>query len=155
MRKALCGVAVEAARAQVVNGRLMTPQRLLEEIRGLRERVIERARAATAPATLASRGTSRPTRAASSSTAVDEIQPVVFHQESERRAVGAAAEAVIEALVRADGEGGRLLAVKRAAGLVLAARLLELDARADDLDDVRSLHQLVDEVLWNARSHDW
>ena len=64
-----------------------------------------------------------------------------------------AAEAVIEALRRADCKRRRLLAVERTTGLVLAAGLLQLHAGTDDLDDVGALHQLVDEMLWNARGH--
>ncbi len=60
-------------------------------------------------------------------------------------AVLAAAEAVIELLFRADPERGRLFAVERAAGFVLAPLLLERHARADDLGDIGARDQLVDE----------
>ncbi len=50
-----------------------------------------------------------------------EVQTFVLHQKAERGAVRPAAEAVIELLARADGEGGGLLVVEGAAGLVFAA----------------------------------
>jgi hypothetical protein len=80
-------------------------------------------------------------------------QLVVLHEEAERRAVRAAAEAVVELLVGAHPERGRLLVVERAAGLPLAAGLLELHAAADQLDDVGARDQLVDERLWDAAGH--
>ena len=75
---------------------------------------------------------------------------VMVHEEAEHRAVLAAAEAVIELLVRAHPEGGGLLVVERAAGLVLAPRLLQLYAGADDLHDIGAGDELVDEVLRDA-----
>ena len=65
----------------------------------------------------------------------------------------AAAEAVVELLVRAHGERRRLLVVERAAGLVLAPGALQLHAAADHLDDVGAGDQLVDEVLGDAAGH--
>ena len=75
---------------------------------------------------------------------------VVVHEEAEHRAVLAAAEAVIELLVRAHPEGGRLFAVERAAGLVLASGLFQLHAQPDDFHDVRAGNEFVDEVLRDA-----
>src|SRR3954469_548044 len=63
-----------------------------------------------------------------------ERQLVVFHEKAERRAVRTAAEAVIELLDGAHPERWRLFVVERTAGAVLAACLLELDARSDELD---------------------
>ncbi len=80
-------------------------------------------------------------------------QLFVLHQEAERRAVRAAAKAVIELLVRAHPERRGLLVVKRAAGLVLAPRLLQRHAAADGLDDIRVCDQLVNEALGNAAGH--
>ena len=64
------------------------------------------------------------------------LEVVVSHQEADRGAVRAAAEAVVEAFRRADRERRRLLAVKRAEAFVVAAGPLQRDAGADDLDDV-------------------
>ena len=77
-------------------------------------------------------------------------QVIVIHEEAEHRTVLAAAEAVIELLVGAHPEGGGLLVVERAAGLVLATGLLQLHACADHLHDVGAGDQLVDEVLGDA-----
>ena len=60
----------------------------------------------------------------------------VLHQEADGRAVRAAAEAVVELLRRAHRERRRLLAVERAARLVVRPGLLERDVAVDDVDDV-------------------
>ena len=65
----------------------------------------------------------------------------------------AAAEAVVELLVRAHPERRRLLVVERAAGLALAAGFLELHAAADQLHDVGARDQLVDEGLRDPAGH--
>jgi len=44
--------------------------------------------------------------------------------------------------------------VERAAGLVLAPRLLQRHATGDQLDDIRARDQLIDEGLWNPAAHD-
>ena len=77
-------------------------------------------------------------------------QVIVIHEEAEHRAVLATAEAVIELLVGAHPEGGGLLVVERAAGLVLATGFLQLHACADHLHDVGAGDQLIDEVLGDA-----
>ena len=77
---------------------------------------------------------------------VHERQPLVLHQEADRVAMRAAAEAVIRLPARADREARRLLAVERAQALVHGARALELDMAADDLHDVDAGQQLLDEA---------
>ncbi len=77
-----------------------------------------------------------------------ELEVVVGHQEADRGAVRAAAEAVIETLRGAHRERRRFLAVERAQTFVVAAGALQRHARADDLDDIGAGDQLVDEVLW-------
>jgi hypothetical protein len=71
----------------------------------------------------------------------------VFHEEGDGRAVGAAAEAVIELLGRADREGGGFFAVEGAARLVVGAGLLEGNVALDDRDDVGAVEKLLDEIL--------
>src|SRR6185437_14809589 len=91
-------------------------------------------------------GTSRPSRPASSSTASGKAMRSCSIRK--RSTVPCATpEAMIELLLRAHPEGGGFLVVEGAAGLVLAARFLQLHARADDLHDVRAGDQLVDEAL--------
>ena len=82
-----------------------------------------------------------------------EGEAVVVHEEAERGAMRAAAEAVVELFVGAHPERGRLLAVEGAASLVLASRFLERHARADQLDDIGTSDQVVDEGLWDAPAH--
>src|SRR4029079_3628128 len=80
-------------------------------------------------------------------------QVVVRHQEADRAAVLAAAEAVIRAPGWAHRERRRLLGVKGAEALECATGFLERNARADDLCDVRMCEQLVDEGLWDPAAH--
>ena len=76
---------------------------------------------------------------------LDELQVRVVHQEADRGSVRTAAEAVVELLVRDDGERRRLLVVKRAARLELLAGALERNVVFDDLDDVGRRDEVVDE----------
>jgi hypothetical protein len=84
---------------------------------------------------------------------IEKSQLLVLHQEADHRAVRAAAETVIELLVGTDPERRRFFVVKRAAGLEFAARFLQRHPRADDLHDIGSRDDLVDERLWNAAGH--
>ena len=68
-------------------------------------------------------------------------------------AARAAPEAGIKLLVRAHREGGRFLVVERAAGLVVLAGFLERHPPINDLDDIQTLQQLVDEISWYATLH--
>ena len=81
------------------------------------------------------------------------IQPVEGHQKADHRAVRAAAEAVIELLLRADGERRRFFFVKRAAAGQLAAAAAQRHARADDLGDVGARQNGVDEVFGYPAAH--
>jgi hypothetical protein len=64
---------------------------------------------------------------------------VMFHQEPERGAMRTAAEAMIKALVRADRKRRGFFVMKRTASLVLPSGFLELNAAADNLDDVGTI----------------
>src|SRR5690606_9028536 len=81
---------------------------------------------------------------------LDEGQAAVLHQEADRVAVHAAAEAVIELLARADRERRGLLAVEGAAGEVVGAALLQRQVAFDDVDDVDPGQQVLDE---GSRDH--
>ena len=78
---------------------------------------------------------------------------IEFHQEANGGAVRPATKAVVEAFPRADGEGGRLFIVKRAASLELAACFLELHAAANHLNDICSCDQIINEILRNKSGH--
>ncbi|MCY1512266.1 hypothetical protein D9M68_467200 [compost metagenome] len=82
-----------------------------------------------------------------------EVQVVVVHDEAEGVAAGAAAEAVIELLVRADAEGWRLFVMEGAACGVVLAGLFQLHARADHFDYVGAVQQVVDEALGDEAGH--
>jgi len=82
-----------------------------------------------------------------------EVQVVVIHEKAEGVAAGAATEAVIELLVGADAERRGFLFVERAAGGVVLAGLLQLHARADHVDNVGAVQQVVNEALGNQPGH--
>ncbi|MNP25545.1 hypothetical protein D3C76_1183580 [compost metagenome] len=77
----------------------------------------------------------------------------MVHDEAKGIAAGAAAEAVVELLVRADGEGGGLFLVERAAGAVVLAGLLQLDARTHHIENVGAVEQVIDEGLRYQAGH--
>ena len=148
------GLAREAALLRVLARARVVRQHAREVLRDAQVHVVERRGAARGVGLAA--GLARHVEPESSRQLLDRLgerQLVVFHEEAERRAVRAAAEAVIELLDRAHPERRRLLVVERAAGAVFAAGFLELDARADELDDVRACGQVVDEALGNAAGH--
>src|SRR5579883_2362928 len=74
-------------------------------------------------------------------------QALAPHHEADHVAMGAATEAMEEALLLVDPEGGRLLAVEGAKPRVLAPLALKLDAPRDHLDEAKPAPQLVKE-LW-------
>ena len=82
-----------------------------------------------------------------------ELQPVVLHQERQRRAGRATTEAVIELLFRIDAERRGLFVVKRTQRLKVAAGLAQRHARVDHVDDVDPRQQIVDERLGNPAGH--
>jgi len=82
-----------------------------------------------------------------------EVQVVVVHDKAEGVAARAAAEAVVELLVGADAERRGLFLVERAAGGVVLARLLHLQARADYIDDVGAVQKVVNKALGNQPGH--
>ncbi|MNP09559.1 hypothetical protein D3C76_1016710 [compost metagenome] len=82
-----------------------------------------------------------------------EVQVVVVHDEAEGIAASAAAEAVVELLVGADAERRRFLFMERAAGRVVLARFLHLQARADHVDDVGAVQEVVNKALGNQPGH--
>ena len=84
---------------------------------------------------------------------LDELHPVVLHQEGDRRAAGATAETLVTTPFRTDVERGGLLLVEGAAGLVGLAGLGQFYAGVDQVDDVDPLKQIVDEGLRNTTSH--
>ena len=73
-----------------------------------------------------------------------EVQALERHDEVDRVAVLAAAEAVIEALGLGDRERGRLFLVERAQAQVLAAAAREPDVARDDLDQGQARLELLE-----------
>jgi hypothetical protein len=78
---------------------------------------------------------------------------VVLHQEVERIAVLTAAKTMIKALARAYGERRRFLIVKRTACFVFFTRFLELDAAANNLNDIRPVDEVNNELLGYKSAH--
>src|SRR6185437_7902142 len=75
----------------------------------------------------------------------------VFHQETDRSAVRAATEAVVELLGGADRERRRFFAMERTARLVIRAGLLERHVAVDHLDDVDARKKRLDEIAGDQR----
>ncbi len=150
-------LTAQAPRLEVIHGAAffrMRAQLALEEAAGFLQRFIQRARGGPRRksfATLTRHLESQPL--GEQFHRLHELQVTVAHEKAYDRPVGAAAKAVIELLLGADGEGRRLLVVKGAAGLELAAGFLERDVGVNDFDDVRSGHQVVDEILRNSTRH--
>jgi hypothetical protein len=68
-----------------------------------------------------------------------EFEPLELHHETNGIAARAAAEAVVELLVRVDAEGGGFLVVEGAARGVVLTGLAQRHARIHDIDDVDAL----------------
>jgi len=81
------------------------------------------------------------------------VQVVVVHDEAERVAACAAAEAVVELLVGTDAERRGLFLVERAAGRVVLAGLFQLDTRTHHFNDVGAVEQIVNEGLRYQAGH--
>jgi hypothetical protein len=64
-----------------------------------------------------------------------------------------AAEAVVKTLAGAHGKGRGLFIVERATRLEFTARFFELNAFADNLDDIRASDQVVDKILRYQSGH--
>jgi hypothetical protein len=145
--KARAGVGIDATAVQVGTRLVVAFQLLLEEAAGRIQRGV--LVAAVVLLLLAARVVlARHFHADALGQLVDrveELEAVVVHQEADRGAVRAAAEAVVELLGRRDVEAGRALVVERAARFVFLALALERDARVDHLDDVGAGKQVVDE----------
>ena len=76
---------------------------------------------------------------------LDEGHAGVLGQEFDRIATRTAAKAVVELLGRADAEGGRFFAMKRAQAHEIGAAFFELHRAPDDIDHVGTRQQLLNE----------
>ena len=74
---------------------------------------------------------------------------LMLHQKGDHGAALAASEAVEYALGGGDYEAGRLFIVEGAKALVAGARLAQGDKVGDDLDDVRTAHNLINSLVVN------
>ena len=84
---------------------------------------------------------------------LNEAHMVVFHQETERRAMGTATEAVIETLGRTHRKGRRFLVMERTVRLKLASCFFKLNALAYYLYDIGACDQVVNEMLGYQAAH--
>src|SRR5262249_56281394 len=73
-------------------------------------------------------------------------EPIVTHDEAERVAAGAAAEAVEDAALRIDREGRGLLGVERTESLPMLAGALQVHDLPDELHDIEPRADLVEEL---------
>ena len=81
---------------------------------------------------------------------IEKFEAVVVHQEADRSAVRAAAEAVVELLGGRHRERPRAFVVERATRRVFLALALQRHARGDQLHDIGACQQVVDECVGDA-----
>lgn len=67
--------------------------------------------------------------------------------------MGRAAKAVVELFILAYGEGGCFFTMERAAGNIFFALLLEWYTPVDDLDDISSRDQIINEAAGDSACH--
>ena len=146
-------VSIQTARLEVIDRARMIPQALAEKQRHFAQQFVQRRAGRRRRARRLVPRHLHTVQRCQFLHGVDEFEVIVFHQKTERCAMRTAAEAVIKALVRADRKRRGFFVMKRTAGLVLPAGFLELYAAADELDDVGTVDQLVDEFLRDATGH--
>ena len=82
-----------------------------------------------------------------------EVNALVLHEEAEHVSAGAAAEAVVDLALLVDVERGGLLLVERAQRLVGGTGALQVEAGADDVNDVVSEADVFQRALGNDGGH--
>ena len=82
-----------------------------------------------------------------------ELELVVVHQEIDSIAVRPAAEAVVKLFFTVDGERGGFFVMDRTARVIIFALLFQLSPRVDEIDDVGSGEQVIDENAWDSSGH--
>ncbi len=80
---------------------------------------------------------------------LDKAHVIELHEKSDRGAVCTTAEAMIKTFRWAYRERRCLFVMEWTTGFELATCFLKLDASPEDLDDVRSRDQVVNEILGN------
>ncbi len=83
----------------------------------------------------------------------NELELVVVHQKVDGVAVCATAEAVVELFFTVYGERGGFFVMERTARMVVLALLFQLNPRVDQIDDIGSRQQVIDENAWDSSSH--
>ena len=144
----LGGLAIHATVFQVVNGRWCVAQRALIQL-GCRGHGVVQRRVYLRAGVLCFPREFEPGLLGQLLNRGAELQPVVLHQEAQRRAMRAAAEAVVELFARRHRKAGCLLVVEGAASGVFAALALERHARVNQRHDVGARDDVVDESLGN------
>ena len=79
---------------------------------------------------------------------------LVLHQKAEYIATRVTAKAIKKPLGGADGERWRLFLMKRAQSLRIRATALELDIVADDIDDISTEQDFLNNLFRNELTHD-
>ena len=143
-------LGIDAAPLQVGPGLRAALQLLLEKLRGGVDGEIELARFTRLVALAGVAGHFHAHALGQFLDRVEELEAVVVHQEADRGAVRAAAEAVVELLGRRHRERGRTFVVERTPRRILPPLPLERHARTHHLDDIRPGEQVVDEGVGDA-----
>jgi hypothetical protein len=149
-------LAGQPALAQVIDRPLpgrMFAQLLAKETVGLGQPVQQWPERAGAARTAAGLGDVQPDQAGQILNRIRKFQSLVSHQEADGGTVSATAEAVVELLARTDRERRGFFGVKRTAGHEFTAHSTQRHPSVDDLDEIHSAKQLIDEFLRYAASH--
>jgi hypothetical protein len=67
--------------------------------------------------------------------------------------VSTTAEAMVKLLFTVLGEGGGFFVMERTARMVILALIFQLYPRVDEIDDVGSGEQVIDENAWDSSGH--
>ncbi len=143
------GAVVDSATGEIVaRGGALDPGELVgEPALGCRHDVIQACRLLLLLAgSRVGRGDVHPGLARQFLDRIHERQPARVGQETDRIAMRAAAEAMVEALLVVDGERRGLLLVERAASLIFAARLGQFDRWGDDRAEGGARAEFVEEL---------
>ncbi len=145
-------LCIDSTRGHVAPGAVVVSQVLLEKACDPRHHLVQVGAAGVgAPQGLARHLHARALREVRNG--VEELHLLVLHEKADHGAVRAAAEAVVELLVGTYPKGRRFLVVEGTTGLEFTACFFQRYPGTDDLDDIGTGDDLVDERLGNAAGH--
>jgi hypothetical protein len=82
-----------------------------------------------------------------------EFHVFMLHQKVDHIPAGPTAKAVKNLLIRIDNERRRLLVMKRAIRLEISPRTLKRKIKSDRLNNIRSVNDLGNNLIWDERHY--